>query len=246
MPKIYSAPLPKWATVLRLRRVELRLSQEEVAERTGHLIAQRTISHLETGRTHLTAFSYARVAALARALEWTLAEMQEGTGLDLGFPVELADVTRTDSVSVRHIGSVTTGQLIGRPSILSTSEFDGYTTLHRDYTTGFDPNQLYTLVVAEDSMASEEVRTRLEEGTRIVVHPSLDPDAGDIVSIWLEEHKQGALIEWWPQRKVTRLESWNREQPPIIFDENTPYKMQGVVVSYPVVLRRNRKGKRKS
>ncbi len=75
---------PAWAEALRERRMKLELSQEEVAARTGDALSQRTISALETGATPLEKVAISRVISLANALNWTLRQMQEATGIDLG------------------------------------------------------------------------------------------------------------------------------------------------------------------
>lgn len=49
-------------------------------------ISQKAVSDLENARVHLTDMSMGRVVALARALNWSLAQLQEATGVDLGVP----------------------------------------------------------------------------------------------------------------------------------------------------------------
>src|SRR3712207_4910190 len=79
-----SRTIPDWAMAIKLRRIRLGLSQEDVAAHSGDAFTQRTVSALEVGQQQLTDMSYTRVIALARALNWTLAEMQRETGVDLG------------------------------------------------------------------------------------------------------------------------------------------------------------------
>jgi transcriptional regulator with XRE-family HTH domain len=75
---------------LRQRREELsrqegqRLTQEDIAARTGDAVSQRTVSHLEAGSIDLGSIAATRLAALTRALKWSLADLQEATGVDLG------------------------------------------------------------------------------------------------------------------------------------------------------------------
>ena len=49
-------------------------------------ISQKAVSDLENARVYLTDMSMGRVVALARALNWSLAQLQEATGVDLGVP----------------------------------------------------------------------------------------------------------------------------------------------------------------
>lgn len=82
--------IPPWATALKVRRVQLGLSQEGIADATQGVVSQSTMSALEVGKQELTDLAYIRVVALAKALNWSLAEMQRATGVDLGItPVTL-------------------------------------------------------------------------------------------------------------------------------------------------------------
>lgn len=75
---------PAWADALRERRVQLGLSQEDISARTQDQVSQRTVSALETGTTLLEKMAVSRVISLANALSWTVQQMQEATGIDLG------------------------------------------------------------------------------------------------------------------------------------------------------------------
>lgn len=84
MPKLKCRP--KSAQAIRTQREFLRLTQEELAENAGDLLSQGTITDLETGRNPLERMEIRRVAALARALKWTLPELQTATGVDFAAP----------------------------------------------------------------------------------------------------------------------------------------------------------------
>jgi repressor LexA len=71
------------AQALFIRRHELGLSQEDVANTAGS-ISQRTVSELERGKYSPDKLTAARAAALARALKWTLVDLQVATGVDFG------------------------------------------------------------------------------------------------------------------------------------------------------------------
>lgn len=79
---------PQWARAIKARREALsrsegdRVTQEEIAARTGDIVSQRTVSHLEQGSIEITGLAYGRVVALAKALKWTLPEFARATGLD--------------------------------------------------------------------------------------------------------------------------------------------------------------------
>lgn len=79
---------PRWAQAIRARREALgrsegdKVTQEEIAARTGDVVSQRTISHLEKGSIEISGLAYSRVVALAKALNWSLPEFARATGLD--------------------------------------------------------------------------------------------------------------------------------------------------------------------
>lgn len=75
--------LPPWATALRVRRAELGKSQEAVALDSG-ILNQTTVSELEGGRYDIANLTAARLAGLARGLNWTLAEMEAALAVDFG------------------------------------------------------------------------------------------------------------------------------------------------------------------
>jgi len=74
---------PQWALAIAARRASLGLTQEELADRSG-VLSQKVVSDFENARTDLRETSVPRAAALARALGWSLYELQDATGVDLG------------------------------------------------------------------------------------------------------------------------------------------------------------------
>lgn len=89
MPKPRTRPskadAPAWSQALARRREQLGMTQEEVAAKANYALSQRQISSLENGEPEdPTNLAFGRFAALARALDWTIFEMQDALGLDLG------------------------------------------------------------------------------------------------------------------------------------------------------------------
>lgn len=67
---------------LKLRRAELGKSQADVAF-DSEVLTQTTVSELERGKYGPEDLTAARLAALAKGLNWTVAELEEATGLEL-------------------------------------------------------------------------------------------------------------------------------------------------------------------
>lgn len=93
---------------LKLRRVGLGMAQDDVAAASGDAFSQRLVSDLEVGKVYLGDISITRASALARALQWTLSEMQAATGIDLGIAEVVALSGASDPTpiySLRQLGN---------------------------------------------------------------------------------------------------------------------------------------------
>lgn len=75
---------PAWALAIEVRRTQLQLSQEVLAEKAD--MSQSYYSDIERGDKALHALTVGKLLSLARALRWSLAELQAATGVDLGVP----------------------------------------------------------------------------------------------------------------------------------------------------------------
>ncbi len=99
-------PVPAWALALKMRRVQLgNLTQEEIQARAEDVISQGTVSDLERGKITLDSLNVKRASALARALEWTLSDMQRATGVDLG--ISEAEDTAREATPVYRLQDLT-------------------------------------------------------------------------------------------------------------------------------------------
>lgn len=75
---------PQWALALASRRAALGLTQDDIADRTEGVLGQKNVSDFENARVDIRDTTVTRVAALARALEWTLFDLQDALGVNLG------------------------------------------------------------------------------------------------------------------------------------------------------------------
>lgn len=234
---------PPWADVLRRRREELseregvRVTQEEVSARTNDLVAQRTVSHLEKGTVDLASLAITRVAALARALRWTLYELQQATGVDLGIEEPTAKGFQAfplETRRVRHGGIVGAGWNLHS---MSTGSHAERWIPDAPYLRKFDDDTLFTLEVRGESMTCVDVRFSVPEGTTVIM-AKIDPQPGDIIAVYLPALEMGILKVFRPQEDSVILESYNREHLPIRMDEHTEFEIQGVMVGMVSVGRR--------
>lgn len=181
--RVATKTVPDWAEALRERRVQLGLSQEDIMARTQDAVSQRSISALETGSTPLTSMALGRVVALARALAWTLAELQRATGLDLGIS-EAALVAESSADVYPLAAALTPGQPgpaidheavtpgIARPLLLRMDSDEMHGTspasirpgdyLHLDLNhTTLEEGRVYVVTDAEGAHARLYASTRL-------------------------------------------------------------------------------------
>lgn len=104
---------PPWALRVKMRRLELGKGQEDIVAEAGDLMTQGWVSDLERGKVELPNAGFAKVVALARALDWSLAEMQRATGVDLG--VMDAELVGMGSADVYPLASALTPDRPGLP-----------------------------------------------------------------------------------------------------------------------------------
>ena len=146
-----------------------------------------------------------------------------------------------ENVVIRALGTIQAGA----PTLQNPSagEMDGLFEVPRFFIGSYAPEEIYALRVVGDSMASDEVRAQIREGTYVLVNPNLEPEPGDVVVVWLKDSNAGVLKEYWPTPRTVILRSWNAEHAPIVLDEDTPAIIQGVVIGWPTIRRTN--GRRK-
>jgi predicted transcriptional regulator len=76
---------PKWSQVIAKRRVCLGKTQADIAADSEDVLSQGNITDIESGKVHLENVGVRKAVVLARALDWTLKDMQAATGVNLGF-----------------------------------------------------------------------------------------------------------------------------------------------------------------
>ncbi len=114
MPRKASArvlELPKWAMVIRTRREQLKLSQEQVAGDSGDVLNQTTVSRIERGLVHPTEdLSASELDGLLRALRWTPEEFYQATGLEVPLVYRPSGEPREDVVWLPVVATGTAGR----------------------------------------------------------------------------------------------------------------------------------------
>ncbi len=149
-------------------------------------------------------------------------------GIDLSDSSNVQTSPATKATSAVHIKELNT-----RTNSLTGS----YVQVHYGYSSGYESSLLRALVIDSTVLGSDEVRARIEKDSLVIVHSDLEPRKGDIIVLWIEDQGRTALTEYWPERRLTKLLSWEEHDAPLTLNEETEYKIRGIVISYPMLLR---------
>ena len=152
-----------------------------------------------------------------------------------------------DIITLPDLGLVAAANLenITWPVHPNAGEYHGSYSVTREAINGYDPEDLFKLTADGLSMVSDEVRNAISPGTPLICHRFLEPEQGDIVIVWLDDHEMGIVKEYWPRHtRDIVLRSWNNDFPPITLRPEDRWHVQGVVISYVTIRRQHgRKGK---
>lgn len=92
----------------------------------------------------------------------------------------------------------------------------------------FGEDDIFALDVTGDSMTCQDVKVEIPAGSECFFHSELNPENGDIVAVWLDDHDMGVLKVYRPQDGYTVLESYNKQHPPIVVNQDNPGRVCGV------------------
>ena len=206
-----------------------KIEQADVALAIG--FSQPYVSKIERGLAddRIPLWPSRKQTALIKIYRFTAAEAEqiaEKFNLDLfpDVPPESSPAT-ADGPKAMHYGSISAG-ITGRTKPIKPYPTNIPGWLARKY----DPSDIFVLTVEGDSMTCDDIRKSIPEGTEVYFHKSLQPDDGEIVAVWLEDHDFGVIKIYRPQRDTTVLQSYNFKHPPILIDERNPAIVQGVYV----------------
>lgn len=210
---------PYWSTRLQMRRVELGYkSQGELSAATNDLVAQRSISHLESGSSPLTGLTAPRLAALARALNWTIPQMEQETSVklisaDISYPPPELEV-EDRMIRIPLLGSVSAGD---EAPIALEREFTGIPERELIRKKANRKN-VYGYIVNGTSMMSDGVRERrsLRPGDTVAVERNRFIQEDDIVVAWDGEHERMLVKLVAEEGDWLVFKSLNSGYPPIM------------------------------
>lgn len=91
-----------------------------------------------------------------------------------------------------------------------------------------DPADVFALDVSGESMLCDDAARSIPPGTRVYFHSRLRPNLGQIVCVRLEREDMSVIKVYRPGEHFVTLMSHNKAHRPIVLDENTPARIEGV------------------
>lgn len=227
--------VPQWAKSLRERRLELGLSQEEMAFRAG--ISQSLLSQIERGVQNPLRMSVDNFLRYLSALRWTPKEFAEATGLQVSSEYETAYILEAfaqnfeDWIRLPVYGAASAGTADAEP-------LEGeYVGVPREFLARKgvrDPRQVRVYRVNGSCMVSDEAR-RMERniapGDYILVDISRRPQAGDVVVAWWPEQEKLVVKRYKVEGDNILLYPANPMHPVVVLPREEDVNILGVVIA---------------
>lgn len=199
-------------------------------------ISQSLISQLERGVQHPSSVAVERFARLLDALRWSVSEFETATGVQLpglnpGDAPKMAGlVPPLTPRLILHAGTVGAGL---NPDAGVVEHPERRWMPNHPALEGYRDEDLVTLDVVGDSMACEDVRLTIPEGSTVYLHTRLEPQPGDIVAVWLERGQTGVLKVYQPSEAGhVILQSYNDHHAPIVLQSGERDYLQGVYLAH--------------
>ena len=202
-----------WGEALRRRRATLGRSQGGVVEASGEVLNQTEVSRLERGLVHPTQdLGLVKFFALLKALEWTLDNFTEATGLELPFSSQnqaeaLVAASRLevqpDWAAFPVYGTVSAGGAETEP----LSDEVTYIPREKLRARGVDPKNVRVYLVNGDCMISNEaqrVQKNIAPGDHVAIDTHRKPQPGDVV------------VAWWPREEKMVVKRYKVEGRDIV------------------------------
>lgn len=206
------------------RRRALNLTNDDVVNLTKGVVNQKLLSRLENDHVGIQKLRVTKLAALLSALRWTVADLEEATGVKLSEGLPGAE-SYVPNLRLPVLGTVAAGL---RDVDESMSEPVDFLTVdpHSSGLRGRPTEQLVVLTVDGDSMMSENVQRSIPHGAQVIVELGATPVNNDIVAAWLPDHGTAVLKRY--QEEGAILRSHNPRGPVFRLDDAN-IEVRGVV-----------------
>lgn len=201
--------LPRYAEAIRKRRTELKLSQARLAAAAG--CSQTTISNMENGLKDPLELDLAELHKLIGGLHWTPTDFVVQTGLEL--PLAGNVEKSLEALALRDIHTLASMETLTLPA--------GFVP------EAYDPAEMFAARIDPRTLAPEDVRYQLQQGT-VMVHQGLAVEDGRLV---LGHTTDGVAViyrHWVDESRIT-VQDYGARRPPFMVDTQR-LKTAGVIV----------------
>lgn len=226
---------PQAGAKIRARRAFLGKSRKDIETETSGVIYMDLQKRIESGTKKVRTLHIKHLKAWMEALEWSPADFEHETGVELGFegdseaaPAGLTAVPGTEpykgGLSVGYYGTVRAG--LGRVEQEDDPERRVALDPIMPGVRGRDESHLGLLRVNGDSMVSEKAAESIPEGSMVLVEWGAVPAPDEIVVAWLDSHDT-AVLKQFKEGKEAVLRSFNPAGP--VFRGDSEASVRGVV-----------------
>ena len=228
-----------WAEALRDRRGTFGMSQQDVVVASGGGLNQAKVSRMEQGVVHpVEDLSMGEFFSLLKALEWTLKQFSEATGLDFPFAsqdqaeaLEAASrlEVRPQWLEFPVYGSVSAGKMDTEP--LENELI--YIPREKLRAKGANPDNIKVYLVNGDCMISNEaqrIQKNIAPGDYVAVDSDRKPQPGDVVVAWWPKEEKMVVKRYKIEGKEIVLYPVNPAHPNLVLDREEDVYIIGTVV----------------
>ena len=228
-----------WADALKERRLQFGMSQQDVVAASGAVLYQAEVSRLERGVVHPTEdISLEKFFALLKALEWTLEDFSEATGLSMPFSSQAqAEALQAASrlevtpewLKLPVYGAVAAGKEDAKP----LSDEHVYIPREKLRAKGANPDTVKVYLVNGDCMISNEaqrIQKNIAPGDYVAVDSERKPQPGDVVVAWWPREDKMVVKRFKIEGKDIVLYPVNPAHPNLVLDREEDVFILGTVV----------------
>ena len=228
-----------WADALKERRLQFGMSQQDVVAASGAVLYQAEVSRLERGVVHpLEDISLEKFFALLKALEWTLEDFAEATGLSFPFSSQAQAEAlqaasrlevRPEWLKLPVYGAVAAGKEDAKP----LSDEHVYIPREKLRAKGANPDTVKVYLVNGDCMISNEaqrIQKNIAPGDYVAVDSERKPQPGDVVVAWWPREDKMVVKRFKIEGKDIVLYPVNPAHPNLVLDREEDVFILGTVV----------------
>jgi SOS-response transcriptional repressor LexA len=206
------------------RRRALGLTIEDIVNVTRGVVNQKIVSRLENDHIGIQSLKVTKLTALLSALRWTVADLEEATGVKLNEGLPGAEAY-TPTLRLPVLGTVAAGLRDVEHSMDNPTDYLSVDP-HASGLRGRPAKNLVVVIVDGESMLSDRVSRSIPHGASVIIELGAVPVNGDIVAAWIPDHGTAVLKRYDEEDAVLRS---NNPRGPVFRLIDMDVEIRGVV-----------------